>query len=200
MQFIDIETFIEQYLKDVKKDRDADDNYHHPRLFVWESFKFCNCECPYMDKYDYYPLVKTLKKYVNQIAVNRRMLKQRDYHNCAYYVNDYYFTLKANPEEIFALYTNILLSEWFRGKWHRGVETITTRLLCLPATTNFNDYIIPDTYKDFKIKSLCNEYYDRATLIFPTNIETAEESFNEIADKVAVALEFSYDTDLDSGK
>lgn len=208
MDFVLIKDFIEQYHKDNKSVKDC----KHPLLLVWKSFRFCDCECP-MNRTDMLPSLATLEKHVHQISINRRALKQVDYnYKPCYYVNDYYFTLKENPDEIFALYTNILLSEWIRGKWHRGIDTVTQRLLCLSDADilgdrityeSLDDYIILDTYDDFKIEGSyveVDEYYDEDTLDFPDCIAQAKECTNEIALEVAKALGFHYDTDLMSGK
>ena len=203
LNFVPIKDFVKEYRRNVEIDYKADDDLN-PRLFVWESFQFCDCEGQCISDSDPETVIRTLKERVDMIAVNRRALKQVDYnYKPCYHVNDYYFTLKDNPGEIFALYTNILLTEWLQGKWHRNVDKVVNKLLCLANPESMAPFIISDTYKDFSLGKgyhEVDEYYDRDTLIFPEPIASATETDNARARDVADALGFCWPTHLASGK
>lgn len=217
LKFIPVAEYIKQYRKSAKQELAERSKYmseSSPKLFVFGSFYFCTCHSDnhYIEFDDNVEsIIDTLEEYVETIAINKRAIKQVDYNIKPYHIIDYYFTLKSAPAQIYARYTNILLSEWFSGKWHREIEKITSRLVCLPSDSNLADYIIPDMWKDFKVdncQEICTQTYDKSTLEFPDiitllpdiDIESNKDEANTIAKIVSDDLGFIYDSYLESGK
>lgn len=113
--------------RDAKRDFSSDD------LYTW-SGKMCICG----EVIDLHPEVEGYEKYTTQFTTYltndlewlyefKTDIHRTDYHNDPLYLNNYVFKLKSDNDCLYMLETTYVPHEWFYGKWHRVINSVSTR-------------------------------------------------------------------------